>query len=569
MYIMGQKQFDEYFAKVVLEKCFPEKFIDLQIEDKPDLRCGSEIGIEVTNCMPREAVEAFNLWQRVAKQGEQTPSRIFGRLEQLKDIVHLEGNKLIWERGSYVEDDIDNSPIKKFINAVASKVEGIKHLRSKKLLRKVCLFESKGLANPNPSTYTIEDNIEFQKLTKEHYTFEWVPSKIEKGTTESITIKGEWKAKEYYITYENLTEDTNHKNKQTYTVEDTLNEGILIAAATRGGYFCEWDINEIPKGHTGDITITVNYIEKTLDQCFNQGIYEIYTPNQFYHLSTQPNGGKGRNYLLMKDLYGMGGYKPVDAFYGNFDGNGHYLSGFWFENSDSEFVGFVAQNFGTIKNLKLGVAITVSSSSNVYAGAFCGENRGTIENCSAFGVRNSPSFSFYATAESFAGGITGVNYGTVKNCGKGLDMSGTSNMGGIVGLNYGNIDGCTNNQEIQINYEGINCCVGGIVGKQESGSTKSCFYNGTIRLLNYNQPSSELANDRNIQICAGIIIGYKKSGVAINNTYENAPGVPGDIVKDVIGLRVVTWTTGSLWWAQTHTHNQALYFKNSTCGRED
>ena len=123
MYIMGQKQFDEYFAKVVLEKCFPEKFIDLQIEDKPDLRCGSEIGIEVTNCMPREAVEAFNLWQRVAKQGEQTPSRIFGRLEQLKDIVHLEGNKLIWERGSYVEDDIDNSPIKEFINAVASKVE--------------------------------------------------------------------------------------------------------------------------------------------------------------------------------------------------------------------------------------------------------------------------------------------------------------------------------------------------------------------------------------------------------------------------------------------------------------
>ena len=108
---------------------------------------------------------------------------------------------------------------------------------------------------------------------------------------------------------------------------------------------------------------------------------------------------------------------------------------------------FVGQNFGTIKNLKLGVAITVSSSSNVYAGAFCGENRGTIENCSAFGVRNSPSFSFYATAESFAGGITGVNYGTVKNCGKGLDMSGTSNMGGIVGLNYGNIDGCTNNQE--------------------------------------------------------------------------------------------------------------------------
>lgn len=120
---MGQKQFDEYFAKVVLEKCFPEKFIDLQIEDKPDLRYGSEIGIEVTNCMPQKAVEAFNLWHRVAKEGEQTSPRILERLEQLKDTVRREGNKLIWDRGSYVEDDIDNSPIKEFINAVASKVE--------------------------------------------------------------------------------------------------------------------------------------------------------------------------------------------------------------------------------------------------------------------------------------------------------------------------------------------------------------------------------------------------------------------------------------------------------------
>lgn len=120
---MAKKRFDEYFAKVVLEKCFPEKFSDLQVADKPDLRYGNEIGIEVTNCMPKEAVEAFNLWHRVEKQSEQTPPRILERLEQLKDTVHLEGNSLIWEQGSYVNDDIDNSPIKEFINAVANKVE--------------------------------------------------------------------------------------------------------------------------------------------------------------------------------------------------------------------------------------------------------------------------------------------------------------------------------------------------------------------------------------------------------------------------------------------------------------
>lgn len=120
---MTQKRFDEYFAKVILENCFPEKFSDLQIADKPDLRYGKEIGIEVTNCMPKEAAEAINLWNRVKKQGEQTPPRILERLEQLKDTVHLEGNKLIWEQGEYVGDDIDNSPIKEFVNAVATKVE--------------------------------------------------------------------------------------------------------------------------------------------------------------------------------------------------------------------------------------------------------------------------------------------------------------------------------------------------------------------------------------------------------------------------------------------------------------
>ncbi len=118
-----RKIFDEYFAKVVLEYCFPKRFTDLQIADKPDLRCGNSIGIEVTNCMPKEAAEAFNLWHRVAKQGEQTPPRILERLEQLKDTVHLEGGSLIWEQGSYINDDIDNSPIKEFIKAVANKVE--------------------------------------------------------------------------------------------------------------------------------------------------------------------------------------------------------------------------------------------------------------------------------------------------------------------------------------------------------------------------------------------------------------------------------------------------------------
>lgn len=119
---MAQKRFDEYFAKVVLESCFPERFTDLQISDKPDLRSGDEVGIEVTNCMPARVAEAFNLWHRVEKERENTSPRILERLEQL-DEVQLVGNSLVWDQGQYYTDDIEKSPIKNILRAAENKIE--------------------------------------------------------------------------------------------------------------------------------------------------------------------------------------------------------------------------------------------------------------------------------------------------------------------------------------------------------------------------------------------------------------------------------------------------------------
>ena len=71
--------------------------------------------------MPKRVAEAFNLWHRVAKQGEQTPPRVNERLEQLKEVEH-DGTGLVWQQGTYT-DNIDDSPIKYFLNAVEKKVE--------------------------------------------------------------------------------------------------------------------------------------------------------------------------------------------------------------------------------------------------------------------------------------------------------------------------------------------------------------------------------------------------------------------------------------------------------------
>ena len=46
--------YDECYAKIVLEKFFPDQYENLQISDKPDLRdISNNIGIEVTSAIPQ------------------------------------------------------------------------------------------------------------------------------------------------------------------------------------------------------------------------------------------------------------------------------------------------------------------------------------------------------------------------------------------------------------------------------------------------------------------------------------------------------------------------------------
>lgn len=276
---MVQKRFNEYFAKVVLEKCFPEKFIDLQIADKPDLRSSSEIGIEVTHCMPKKAVEAFNLWQRVAEQGEQTPPRILERLEQLKDTVHLEGDELIWEYGSYVEDDIDNSPIKDFVNAVANKVlnfvvgKDIYYHYDNEQNRLICdnsnwnggngtieqdmepieytleYDELPNLYNPNPGTFKADEYISFESVinteTGKKYVWEYMNSysidlsqNYEKNT---IHIHGEWQDIVTNIRYKN---EGGSRLRGNFPTSIKYFDKIEIGSLHKAGYvFNGWSIN--------------------------------------------------------------------------------------------------------------------------------------------------------------------------------------------------------------------------------------------------------------------------------------------------------------------------------------
>ena len=128
-----------------------------------------------------------------------------------------------------------------------------------------------------------------------------------------------------------------------------------------------------------------------------------------------------------------------DAYTGTFDGNGHTISGLYFNKSNSWYVGL----FGCIgaegKISNVGVSDSYFQSSNCpYIGGVCGSNSGELQNCS------NSSTVIGKENEYRIGGVCGYNYGgTIKNCYNTASVSGQYSVGGVCGDNYeGPITNC-------------------------------------------------------------------------------------------------------------------------------
>lgn len=115
-----QLRTEEYFIKIILENCFRDKFGEIKVSDKPDLRSKTYIGIEATNCMPKDIVEAMKRWRRVAKNGGTNSERDIERLRQLG--IEYNGGSFCWNQGWY-SPNLDESPIRFFLEAVEKKVK--------------------------------------------------------------------------------------------------------------------------------------------------------------------------------------------------------------------------------------------------------------------------------------------------------------------------------------------------------------------------------------------------------------------------------------------------------------
>lgn len=117
-----QKRFNEYFAKVILENCFPNKFQNIEVSDKPDLRYNvNEIGIEVAYCMPNEVVKSLNCIGRY-EQAADIPGKTLKKAKRAGITIDEQG--VLWNQDSYADNmAIEKTPIRYFLDMVRQKVE--------------------------------------------------------------------------------------------------------------------------------------------------------------------------------------------------------------------------------------------------------------------------------------------------------------------------------------------------------------------------------------------------------------------------------------------------------------
>ena len=168
-------------------------------------------------------------------------------------------------------------------------------------------------------------------------------------------------------------------------------------------------------------------------------------------------------------------WEPIGArwsqYTGTFDGQGHTISGLYFNNPHSSYVGLFGCIGANGKISNVGVLDSYFQFSEL-GGGVCGVNYGTVRDC-----KNTGSVRGLAAI----GGVCGLNEkgGIIENSFNEGTVSGTGDnvqqVGGVCGYNNGTIKSCYNTASVS----GQNS-VGGVCGFNSRGIITNCFNEGTV-----------------------------------------------------------------------------------------
>ena len=251
----------------------------------------------------------------------------------------------------------------------------------------------------------------------------------------------------------------------------------------------------------GEYTYTVSLATARGYIIEDDGSYTVYNADGLMNIAELVNGGKTDiNITLDKniDLTGKA-WTPIGTDYdnsykGTFDGGGHTITGLTFTTND-EFAGL----FGWLNRagtVKNVVMEGVQITSNQIYGGSIGGVVG-----SSWGTIENCSVSGSVNGEVYVGGVVGKQTsGSMTGCSSSATVKGTVNVGGVAGESWGSMTACyaTGNVTLEI-YPGKDISGGGVVGFKGGNSVLACYATGNV--------NSKGSSTGNVHI--GGLFGYK------------------------------------------------------------
>ena len=234
----------------------------------------------------------------------------------------------------------------------------------------------------------------------------------------------------------------------------------------------------------------------------SNGSYTVYNADGLLNVAELVNGGKTDiNITLTADIDLTGkDWTPIGTDYdnsykGTFDGGGHTIKGLTVTTND-QFVGLFGylDKAGTVKNVVM-EGIQITSNHVLMSG-----NTGGVVGYS-WGTIENCSVSGSVNGEVYVGGVVGKQTsGSMTGCSSSATVKGTVNVGGVAGESWGSMTACyaTGNVTLEI-YPGKDISGGGVVGFKGGNSVLACYATGNV--------NSKGSSTGNVHI--GGLFGYK------------------------------------------------------------
>ena len=163
------------------------------------------------------------------------------------------------------------------------------------------------------------------------------------------------------------------------------------------------------------------------------------------------------------------GFKSIGdvdgAFTGVIDGLGHQVSGLYIKRENSNYVGLIGYNQGTIKNL--GLTHSEITGQN-FVGALVGKNEGQISRSYSTGS---------VTGRKHVGGLLGSNNQSLNSLYSFANVNGQEQVGGLVGQNTGQLTDIYTTGNVTGDTQ-----IGGLVGhNSHSGKIINAYTTGSVQ----------------------------------------------------------------------------------------